>query len=304
MRTLLVIAAAALLMSPELWAQAPAAGAQNTPAPPTCPPSGYSPPFYMLFGQNGGDGQTATELASPCLGPEVRKAAEDVGMGRNALLGVKNVIGIMFTADGTMADGAGMATLNQAEFHMAYYLPAMRMFLNGTQADGTPMNEIRVFADEYAWDEAEEGRDATPAMDDLNERAPLLKLTPFGALWSVIEAEGHTTVTTVNGRTVLTGTSPYDGIEVSVTLEDQHNTLTSYTETDTMSLPVEVTAKVNGHVYGATFTDYRDTWEPEYWVVFPSRITWSLDGQPLADLTVTAFKSNPYVVFPVPEAVR
>jgi hypothetical protein len=304
MRTLSVIIAAILLITPQLWAQVPAAASQNAPAPPTCPPSGYSPPFYALFGQNGGDGQTATEIASPCIGPEVRKAAEDIGMGRNALLGVKNIITVMFTADGMMADADGMSTLNQAEFHLAYYVPAMRMFLNGTGASGAPMKEIRVFADEYAWNEAEEGRGATPAMNTLNDRMPLLKLTPFGALWSVIDAEGHTTVTTVNSRTVLTGTSPYDGIEVSVTLEDQHNTLTSYTEADTMSLPVEVTATVNGHVYGATFADYRDTWESEYWVVFPSQITWTLDGQPLADLTVTAFKSNPYVVFPVPDVVR
>jgi len=31
---------------------------------------------------------------------------------------------------------------------------------------------------------------------------------------------------------------------------------------------------------------------------------WTLDGKPLADLKVTAFKSNPYVVFPVPDVVR
>jgi len=65
-----------------------------------------------------------------------------------------------------------------------------------------------------------------------------------------------------------------------------------------------VTVKANGHVYGATFADYRDTWEPAYLVIFPSEIHWTLDNRPLADLKVTAFKSNPYVVFPVPEAVK
>ena len=39
-------------------------------------------------------------------------------------------------------------------------------------------------------------------------------------------------------------------------------------------------------------------------VIFPSQISWTLDGRPLADLKVTAFKSNPYVVFPVPAVVR
>ncbi len=260
--------------------------APAAPAP-TCPSSGYSPAYYSMFGQNGGDGNTAYEIASPCIGQEVRDAALAIGMGRDKLLGVKNVITIMFTAEGKF----GGDTLTKGDFHIAYYLPAMRMFLEGTRPDGKPLKEIRVFEDAYAWNETEEGRGATPAMETLNDRVPLLKLTPFGALWSVIDAEGHTKVTTVNGRTVLTGTSPYDGIEVSTTLDDQH-------------LPIAAIAKANGHTYGATFADYRDTWEPAYLVIFPSRITWTLDGKPLADLRVTAFKSNPYVVFPVPAVVR
>lgn len=265
----------------------PAAPAPKPQTPPTCPPGGYSQPYYALFGQNGGDGQTAYEIASPCIGQEVRDAATAVGMGRNRLLGVKNVITVMFSADGTLAGDK----LTKGDFHISYYVPAMRMFLDGTGANGTPLKEIRVFADAYAWNETEEGRGATAAMNALNDRAPLLKLTPFGALWSVIEAEAHTKVTTVNGRKVLTGTSPYDGIEVSTTLDAQNR-------------PVEVTARANGHVYGAAFADYRDTWEPKYLVIFPARITWTRDGKPLADLRVTAFKSNPYVVFPIPDVVR
>jgi len=290
MRRVMVVAAmmlvAAIAVSAARGAQVP----QGAPAPataPTCPPSGYSPPFYAMFGQNGGDGQTAYEIASPCIGKEVRDAAIAIGMGRNRLLGVKNVITIMFTAGGTFAGDK----LSKADFHVAYYLPAMRMFLEGTRRNGAALKEIRVFADTYAWNETEEGRGATPAMNTLEDRAPLIKLTPFGALWSVIEAEGHAKVSTVNGRTVLTGTSPLDGIEVSTTLDNQ-------------SRPIEVTANTNGHTYGATFADYRDTWESKYLVIFPSQIKWTLDGKPLADLTVTAFKSNPYVVFPVPDVVR
>jgi hypothetical protein len=51
---------------------------------PMCPPSGYSPPYYAMFGQNGGDGPTAYEIASPCIGKEVREAAIAIGMGRNS----------------------------------------------------------------------------------------------------------------------------------------------------------------------------------------------------------------------------
>jgi hypothetical protein len=283
MRLPIVVGAAALLIATSAAAQQPAAS--------VCPPSGYAPPMYGVFGQNGGGGQTSYEIASPCIPKEVRDSAEAIGMGRTKPLGVKNVITIMFSADGTLADSGGIDKLTKADFHISYVAPAMRMFLNGSRPDGKPLSEIRVFADKYAWNEAKEGMDATPAMATLPDREPLIKLTPFGALWSIIEAEGHARVTTVAGKTVLTGTSPYDGVEVTITLDDKQR-------------PASVIAKANGHVYGASFADYRDTWEPAYLVIFPSEIHWTIDNRPLADLKVTGFKSNPYVVFPIPERMK
>ena len=283
MRALMVIGAAGLLIGTS-------AGAQQ-PVPVVCPAGGYAAPMYGVFGQNGGGGQTSYEIASPCIPKEVRDAAEAIGMGRTRPLGVKNVITIMFSAEGTLAGQGGMDRLSKADFHLSYVVPGMRMFLNGTRADGKPLSQIRVFADTWAWNETEEGIGATPAMAALAERAPLIKLTPFGALWSVIEAEGNARVGTLAGKTTLTGTSPYDGMEVMTVLDNKQR-------------PESVTVKANGHVYGATFADYRDTWEPAYLVIFPSEIHWTLDNRPLADLKVTAFKSNPYVVFPVPEAVK
>ena len=310
MRKVIAVAAVALLAGGVLMAQE--GGGRGMPAPtgpaPTCPASGYgAQAYYAGFGQNGGDGQTAYEIASPCIGKDVREVAESIGMGRNKLMGVKSVIGVQFRVNGTMADGAGMAKLANAEFQIAYYIPAMRAMLKGTKANGQPLNEIRVFADQYAWNEAQEGRGATAAANALNDRLPLIKLTPFGAMWSVIEAEAHTVVSKApDGKTVLTGTSPYDGIEVAVTVEDsrQHPKLGPYDPTELIRLPVAVTAKANGHVYGATFANYRGDLEPNVWMIFPTQIKWTLDGKPLADLQVTYFRSNPYIVFPIPDVVK
>jgi len=306
MRRVIALSVSALLTGVALLAQGGGGAAPAGPAQ-TCAPNGYGAQgYYSMFVQND-DGFTAFEIASPCIGKDVREVAESIGMGRGKVMSVKNVIGVQFRADGTMADGTGMARLTNAEFHIAYYLPAMRMFLNGTKANGQPLKEIRVFADQYAWDEAQEGRGATAAMPTLNDRLPLIKLTPFGAMWSVIEAEGHTVVSkTADGRTVLTGTSPHDGIETSVVVEDsrQHPKLGPYDPTELIRLPVAVTVKANGHTYGATFADYRGDLEPNVWMIFPTTIKWTLDGRPLADLKVTFFRSNPYIVFPVPEAVK
>src|SRR5439155_24999759 len=123
MRQLLVAVAAALLVGTS-------AGAQQ-PAGLVCPAGGYAPPMYGVFGQNGGGGQTSYEIASPCIPKDVRDAAEAIGMGRNKPLGVKNVITIMFSAQGTLAGpGSSMDKLTKADFHISYVVPAMRLFLD------------------------------------------------------------------------------------------------------------------------------------------------------------------------------
>src|SRR5258705_11893811 len=310
MRRAIALSAATCLTCAALLAQGGGGGPAAPPpsqAPPACAANGYAAQrSYGMFAQND-DGFTAYEVASPCVGKDGRDVAESIGMGRGKVMGIKNVIGVQFRADGTMADGTGMARLTNAEFHVAYCRPAVRMFLNGTKANGQPLKEIRVFADQAAWNEAQEGRGATAAMNTLTDRLPLIKLTPFGAMWSVIEAEGHTVVSrTADGKTVLTGTSPFDGMETSITVEDsrQHPKLGPYEPTELIRLPIAVTVKANGHTYGATFADYRGDLEPNVWMIFPTTITWTLDGKPLADLKVTFFRSNPYIVFPIPDVVN
>lgn len=138
MRLQIVVGAIALLIATIAAAQQPSV--------PVCPPGGYAQPMYGVFGQNGGGGQTSYEIASPCIPKEVRDAAEAIGMGRTKPLGVKNVITIMFTAEGTLADSGGTDKLTKADFQISYVVPAMRMFLNGSRADGKSLSEIRVFA--------------------------------------------------------------------------------------------------------------------------------------------------------------
>ena len=161
MRKVIALSVAALLACAALLAQGRGGTAAPAAQAPACASNGYAAQrSYEMFAQND-DGFTAYEIASPCIGKDVRDVAESIGMGRGKVMTVKSVIGVQFRADGTMADGTGTARLANAEFHIAYYLPAMRMLLKGTKANGQPLNEIRVFADQYAWNEAQEGRGAT-----------------------------------------------------------------------------------------------------------------------------------------------
>src|SRR5438876_4963120 len=134
MRRLIVVTAAAILVGTS-------AGAQQ-PAGPSCTPSGYAPPMYGVFGQNGGGGQTSYEIASPCIPKEVRDAAEAIGMGRNRPLGVKNVITVMFSAEGTLAAQGSADKLSKAYFHINYVVPATRLPVNGPPPDRTLRADI------------------------------------------------------------------------------------------------------------------------------------------------------------------
>ena len=246
-----------------------------------CSPTGYATPTYNTFGQNGGSGAAPFEIASPCLPDMVVLSAEAVGMGRARPIGVKNVVTIMFSAEGVLAGKA----LKNIDFQVSYALPALRMEI--TYAGANPASVIEVFSGDKAWNETSEGVGLTPMPKALADRAPLIKLTPCGALWSPIEAEGRAFHKVVGGKDVIGGVSPYDGMDVTTTLDAKH-------------LPVTVTVKTGGHTYGATFAGYSDKWESKYLVIFPEFITWTKDGKPYADLHVTAFKSNPYVIFPPP----
>ena len=266
----------------------------------TCPASGYFPPLYGVIGRNGGDGPAATEALSPCVLKGAVAAAEALGMARSfagSPLGVKSIVTEEITFTGEFAaDGSLMVPVERVDFHVHHGLPAARLMVqrSGAQPD------IRVFHDEIAWNEASEGGEAISVRNvaQLRERLILTKLTPAGALWSVIEAEGHARATQASGRTVLSGASPYDGIAVSITLDEKN-------------LPASVTVKDGRTEYGAIFTGYGVTpdklkvdWEPDNGVVFPRMITWKKNGKLFGRFTTTRYFSNPYVVFPVPANVK
>src|SRR5438132_11787958 len=93
MRRVIGVSVAALLTGAALLAQGGGGATGAAPAAqPMCAPNGYGAQgYYGLFAQNE-DGFTAYEIASPCIGKDVREVAESIGMGRGKVMGVKNVI--------------------------------------------------------------------------------------------------------------------------------------------------------------------------------------------------------------------
>jgi len=281
LRKLAILTLAAVLSAPAVQVAHAQPAAEG---PPTCTPSGYAPPSYGRFGGNSDGFLTAYEIASPCTPRRIRDAAQAIGMGRNVPLGIKNVTTTYFAAEGTyQGQPVSMRT------HIDYVIPGIRMAIQG--------QPVQVYARGAVWNEASPGVDPSPApASTIPEREALIKLTPYGAMWSVIEAEGHAQVTeNADGTAVITGTSPYDGIAVTLTLTPE-----DFVDT--------VQFSHGGHDYAARFYDYGDHWDTgmpaTYFVFFPGRMVWTRDGQPFADLNTTDSKGNSYVVFPMPDVAQ
>jgi hypothetical protein len=219
----------------------------------------------------------------------VRDAAEAIGMGRSKPLGVKNISTILFSATGPFAGQQRTPTKAKLEVQINYMVPAMRLAV--TPDGASEPARIEVFSYDQGWLEKQEGVFQADDADAPGELMPLIRLTPFGALQAVIEAEGNAKVSTQGGKTVVAGASPYDGFPTTVTLDAENR-------------PEHVAVRANGHTYTADFSDYRADFEPNYLVRFPKHMVWTRDGRPYADLTVTDFKSNPYVVFPLPAKLQ
>src|SRR5947208_17037173 len=115
MRQVLLAAVVALLVGAGAEAQQPAAL--------VCPPGGYAPPMYGVFGQNGGGGQVSYEIASPCIPNEVGDAAEAIGMERNKPLGVNKGITIMFATEDRVSGQDSEPMLSIADFAVRFAEP-------------------------------------------------------------------------------------------------------------------------------------------------------------------------------------
>jgi hypothetical protein len=246
-------------------------------------------PQYAFFGDNHGV-QRPREIASPCLAPEVLKAADALGMARYIPPTVKSLITAEWVATGTLAPPGSTAPYNvsRVTIGISYVVPGIRVDFEGTGTDGKPVKGVYVAAGTLAWNEERPGLGATTAPGGaVDERLPLIWLTPHGAIWAAIDANpALVKVSQSGGKRVIL--APFEGMDVRTTL-------------GTDNRPERVEVQTNRGTYEARYSDYYDA--DAYRMFMPRRIEWTLNGRLLARLSLTRFRSNPYVVFPVPANV-
>src|SRR5262245_4603637 len=180
---------------------------------------------------------------------------------------------------------------------LSYLTPAMRVEIMSSSPD---VRRIDVVNGNLAWNESVPGAGfipgtvATPAPEAVKERLLQLWSTPHGALKAAERAASNAKVANENGATTITFplAGQLNGTTMTLTLNAKDQLEKVETRSD---LSFTVT----------TYSDYKDLGEIQSDVLFPTHMAQRQGAARVFDLTITKTDANnPYVVFPVPEAVE
>jgi hypothetical protein len=223
-------------------------------------------------------------------------AVNALGMERGIRRDQRSINTVYFVGHGTMSTAAAGDPLadreiTRAHVSVSYHLPAIRSDVTWRDGAGQEVRQIRVANGRHAWDETEPGVGASATRDSAAERLLQVWLTPHGVLRAMVEARakdpGAVTVARHDQATVLSMVLEGGPLEV---------------ELDGEQRPRRLRWKLAGRAIEVEYSDYKD-WELLD-VFFPQRIVQRVDGRVVLALDVTDFRSNPYVVFPVPAVAR
>lgn len=183
-----------------------------------------------------------------------------------------------------------------------YQVPGMRAQYTCTRPNGQPYQNIEVVSGQFAWDEDVVGAGLvpgkgtpTPRPGVVNERLIRIWSGPQGAPKAAAAGGANTKVGVEGGKVVVT--FPIPGVQGA----NAKATLSANNQAE------RVEVRQGNTVTEITYTNYGD-WNAEDNKVegfFAGRIVERRDGVTILDVTVGETEvGNPYVVMPVPAAVR
>lgn len=239
-----------------------------------------------LFGSAAGRAQAPPANPAQPLGlhAKVFAAADALGMVRG-IVPRQSAASVIVTS----YEGTGMLENRKISFREEYvYAPYLAARIANQPETGQAA--VMVVRDGHAWNESSPGVNPVSVKTGAERRMADIFLTPHGAVRAAVTATASTvTVTETAGATVIS-------LPVSV------GTLRIELDASNRPAHVEVKLAKSKHVYAATYSDYKDF--NHYGVFAPATIVRTADGRRVADLTVTSFGENPYVIVPTPEQLR
>lgn len=242
--------------------------------------------------QEGARSQAAQPPPSPQL-EAVTDIADALGMIRGVQREWKSVNRVYFVASGTLTSPDKTASkLSRGFIEMSFAQHALRKDMTLQRGRAAPARTIEVAREDVAWNETEPGLGATAAPGQAKARVWEIYTTPHGAVRAAMEAlvkdPAAVKLVTTGGTKTFDFISPAGPLRITSDASNRP----SRTEL-TIQHPQLGQARVV-----TEYSDYRD-WE-KLGVWFPTRIRQTINGSPSADLTVSEYRTNPYVIFPYP----
>ena len=273
--------ATSALVATAVWAQ------QAAPAAPPVQGSAVLPPGVIIIDWYK---YRLPESAKANLEPvrALIAASDALGVTRDNSYGGATHVTLSEAIDGWEFTGTGTYNGQPAKvvFGMEYRLPGVRMDITrGTS------REIIVAARDLAWDESKPGIYSGPAKTSVIERLIPAYLMPGAVTTMGRQAIDKIKLASRNGMRELIIPVPKIGADLRVTLDAKGNII--HTETT-----------VGGKVYSADFSGPWRNDDLDMHVFFPTKVVMKVDNVVTADLTVTEHWSNPYMVWPVPAALK
>jgi hypothetical protein len=291
---------------------APASGAPPAPtrAPASPRPAPFGPQPGVQGSRNPTDLKTILYYAADALGMLRGPREEDA------------VLTMQIWATGTTTVGGRPCRLANYLASVRYAteqpqkvpVPAMRVDFACSGADGRPgPRQVQVMADRFAWNETQPGMNATPAPDAVSERALVLwTLIPESIIKAAVAAGPKTMLTFEGTSPVLTFPlpAPLEAVTMQATLNPKifrvdHNP--AGVKREFSHLIDRTLVRVGSSVVDTTYADYGDWNEADIksMILLARHVVQKRDGAPQVDLRITkTYTYNPYVIMPLPEAVR
>lgn len=250
--------------------------------------SGLVAAIVLLGGVSRAAQSPAVLLSDPAhplgLHAKVFAAADALGMVRG--------VGPTQTASSiivTSYEGNGTLEGRPVSYRHEYvYAPYVAARIANTPEGGN--TAIAVVRDGRAWNESAPGVDPVEVTVGAERRMADIYLSPHGAVRAAVTAvPGSVGVSESAGAATLT-------LPVSV------GTLRLQLDADNRPARIELRLAKGGRTLSAVYAGYKDY--NQYGVFAPSSIVREEGGKRVAELTVTAFNENPYVIVPTPEKLR
>ena len=208
---------------------------------------------------------------------QLLQVAERLGMVRGMQRTWRSINRVNFAGQGDCL--LGEVVKGSCFIEMNYVADAARI-----ESDDQP---IAVFAEGKRWQESKPGV-PVEGVEVLSSPPPLaLILTPHGVIRAALEAE-TSNPGSVSHRTLGDGNEEFqfqDGVRSIVVSIDE-------------GMPVSIVVTAEGEMTEVVLDEYTD-WELLD-VLFPKIFRITRKGGEQIDLAVTSFRTNPYVIFPLP----